>query len=189
MVATFSHLKDHNLLLDIASELDRIRKDVTFLAVGDGPLFEHIRKRIEDESIDNVVLAGRRTDIERLVYAADIGILCTYSEGVSNSIMEYMAMGKPVIATDITGGSKELIVEGVTGYSIERDKAKICNLINFMLENPGMMNEMGKKGKEMIEKNFSVNRMGEEYENLYGDLTGKKKDHNPLLIHKATIYQ
>ncbi|HLN22182.1 MAG TPA: glycosyltransferase [Bacteroidales bacterium] len=188
MVATFSHLKDHNLLLDIARIVARQRDDVTFLAVGDGPLLNGIRKRAEKESIKNVIFTGRRSDVERLISASDVGILCTFSEGISNSIIEYMALGKPVIVSDVRGGSPELITDGVTGYCVEREPFRIANLVSYLLDNADVRMRMGTKGKEKISKLFSVNRMGNEYQDLYDSLLGIKKTRSSAVIKNATVF-
>lgn len=189
MVATFSHLKDHDLFLDVARLVSTKRKDVTFIAVGDGPTFKHIKDRINNEAIRNVILTGRRNDVERLISASDIGILCTFSEGISNSLIEYMALGKPVIVTDTTGGSPELVTEGVTGFCIDRSQSKLTGLLNYLLDNPELSYEMGRKGKEKINRMFSIVRMGKEYEELYAEIAGLQKVPGSTLLFKATGQQ
>lgn len=174
MVASFSAFKDYDLFLDIAKEVGSIRKDVSFAAVGDGPEMKRILKRVKDEKISNVVLTGRRTDVERIVAAADIGILCTWAEGISNSILEYMALGKPVIATDLVGGSRELIEDGITGYLTNRDMLTVTALINKLLNNRDLRIKMGQRGKERIERKFSIKRMGGEFQALYEDVLTRK---------------
>lgn len=173
MVAAFSTLKDYDLFLDIAKGIGRIRNDVTFVGVGDGAEWNRINQRIEDEHISNVSLIGKQKDVERIIAASDIGILCTYSEGISNSIIEYMALGKPVVSTDMVGGSKEIIIEGETGYCAERSAEKNVNLINSLLNNKELRISMGNKGRERISSFFSVKRMGEEFENLYKEVIAK----------------
>ena len=184
MVATFSHFKDYDLFIDIAKEAAGIRDDITFLAVGDGSDFNRIRMRVNDEKLGNVVLSGRQKHIEKLVAVSDIGLLCTKSEGISNSIIEYMAMGKPVIATDVIGGSRELMIDGVTGYCTERNKALIIELINRLLHNEGLRFSMGRLGKERIESKFSVGHMGEEFQSLYRDVLDEKKYRGSQLLGK-----
>jgi glycosyltransferase involved in cell wall biosynthesis len=174
MVASFSAFKDYDLFLDVAKEVGSIRKDVSFAAVGDGPEMKRILKRVKDEKISNVVLTGRRTDVERIVSASDIGILCTWAEGISNSILEYMALGKPVIATDLVGGSRELIEDGITGYCINRDLLTVTTLINKLLNNKDLRLRMGQRGKERIERKFSIKRMGGEFQALYEDVLTRK---------------
>jgi glycosyltransferase involved in cell wall biosynthesis len=154
--------------------LGEMRRDVTFLAVGDGPELKRIKKRVADEKISNVVLAGRRKDVERLIAASDIGLLCTWTEGISNSIIEYMALGKPVIATDQKGGSRELIDDGMTGYCTRRDVNSVTGLVNKLLNNTELRIRMGKRGKERIWTRFSIIRMGKEFQLLYEDVLLKK---------------
>jgi glycosyltransferase involved in cell wall biosynthesis len=180
MVASFTFYKDYNLFLDIAKEIRKTRSDVTFVAVGDGPGLEGIQKRIREEQIDRVILTGSQKEVERIVSASDIGLLCTYTEGISNSIIEYMALGKPVITTDLTGGSKEIVLEGETGYCIERNCQKVAASINFLLNNPEIRISMGNKGKERISTYFSINRMGEEFEDVYKEVLTKKRDRSKL---------
>jgi len=175
MIATFSTLKDYDLFLDVAKELKKIRSDATLIGVGDGPEWNRIQKRIKDENISNVILTGTQKEVEPIIAASDIGILCTYSEGISNSIMEFMALGKPVISTDTIGGSKEIIIEGETGYCVERNASKIVTLINFLLNNEEIRILMGNKGKQRINTFFSINRMGEEFDQVYKEVLAQKK--------------
>ena len=101
MVASFSKYKDYDLFVDVAKGIGKIRDDTTFIGIGDGSEWNRIQQRIKDEQINNIVLTGKQKEVERFIAASDIGLLCTYSEGISNSIIEYMSLGKPVISTDI----------------------------------------------------------------------------------------
>lgn len=175
MVASFSEFKDHDLFLNVAREVSKIRKDVCFAAVGDGPTLERIRNRIAAEKIRNVILTGRQNNVERIVAAADIGILCTWTEGISNSVIEYMAMAKPAIVTDTIGGSRELIEDGVTGYCTGRDLFTVTGLINRLLNDRELRLMMGIRAKERIERKFSIDRMGAEFRNLYEDVLSERK--------------
>jgi glycosyltransferase involved in cell wall biosynthesis len=167
MVASMSKYKNYDLFLDVAKIVSKARYDVIFIGVGDGPDFEKVHNRILNENIRNVVLTGSRDNIEELVAISDIGILLTYSEGISNSIIEYMASGKPVITTDINGGSREIIVNLETGFIMESNAESIAGRINRLLDNDNLRNSMGKKGKKIIEEKFSIDRMGKEYLNVY----------------------
>jgi glycosyltransferase involved in cell wall biosynthesis len=175
MIAAFSELKDYDLFLDVAKGIAELRSDVTLIGVGDGHEFVRIRKRITDEGIHNVILTGKQKDVESIIAASDVGLLCTYSEGISNFIIECMALQKPVISTDITGASKEIILEGKTGYCIRRNANEIVILINSLLDNESLRTSMGKTGKERIYEHFSIERMGKEFELLY---------ENTLLTHR-----
>jgi glycosyltransferase involved in cell wall biosynthesis len=170
MVATFSHFKDYDLFIDIAKKIGRSRDDITFVGVGDGIDLDRIKKRVKDEHVGNVILTGKLKEVERIVSAADIGILCTKSEGISNSIIEYMALGKPAIATDLTGGSKELIQDGITGFCTERNAEKVIGIINQLIDNPVMRVSMGDMGRERIKSRFSISMMADKFENLYKEV-------------------
>lgn len=174
MVARFFLAKDYDLFIDVASELSKTRNDVTFVGIGDGPEWERINQRIIDEQINSVVLTGARMDVESIVAASDIGVLFTdikyHGEGISNSIIEYMALGKPVITTDIYGGSKEIVMEGESGYCVDRSSKNIAALINNLFNDDGLRISMGERGKEIINVLFSIERMGKEFEFVYNQV-------------------
>ena len=116
---------------------------------------------------------GKRTDVESIIKEIDIGVLLSkkgHAEGLSNSIMEYMAAGKPVIATN-TGGNPELVIEGETGYLIpHEDVEELTKKIIFLLERPQEREKMGIKGRERIEKDFSMDRMVKQFIELYKEV-------------------
>ena len=167
MVANISKFKDYDLFLDVAAELGKIREDVTFLAIGTGPEEEKITERIRTEKIGNVTLAGRQKHVEEIIAASDIGLLCTKSEGISNAVIEYMALGKPVIVTDTNGGSREIVINGETGFCVERNAHRVVELLIKLLHDGEMRKTMGDKGAERIKTHFSLEKMGEEFVSLY----------------------
>jgi glycosyltransferase involved in cell wall biosynthesis len=184
MVATFSVFKNYDLFVDVAAKSASQRSDITFMAVGDGPLLDRIKTKIDEIGLKNIILTGRQKNVEKLVAASDIGLLCTYSEGISNSIIEYMALGKPVITTDISGGSSELIIDGSTGYCLESKPDLIVSRINLLLDNPEFRIQMGNAGRRRIENNFSIQRMGEEFTNLYSEVLKERKPYAEAVAEK-----
>ena len=144
-----------------------IRTDVSFVGVGDGSELARLKKRIQNEKIYNVLLLGKRNDIEDLISIADIGLLFTHAEGISNSIIEYMALGKPVITTDTLGGSNEIIEEGKSGYIMQSNAFAIANKINELLNNPILSKKLGEKGNKSLNVNSPSKRMGKKYIELY----------------------
>lgn len=174
MVAAFSDRKDYDLFLEVAKALLSFRTDVTFLGIGHGDQWFRIQKRVDNEKITNVHLAGKKKNVEKYIAISDIGLLCTFSEGISNSIIEYMAMGKPVIVTDTTGGSSEIVIDDHTGYCVDRSVSDVVSKINFLLDNKELRNALGSNGKKRIEDFFSIGKMGEEHIKLY-DRFAKEK--------------
>ncbi len=167
MVASFSHNKDYDFFLDVAKEAYLYNKDITFVGVGDGELLNRMENRIINEKIRNVILTGVRNDIEILVAASDIGVLFSNSEGISNSIIEYMALGKPVITTDRQGGSCEIVDNEKSGYIMDRDLPAVLKNINKLLENSILCKEMGEHGRRIIINRFTIENMSNEFLNIY----------------------
>lgn len=170
MVAGFRHHKDYDSLVSAAQEVLRKRDDVTFVCVGGGPDLERIKKLAEAD--ERIIFTGNRSDVESIVNALDIGILSTYGEGISNSIMEYMAAGKPVIASE-GGGTRELVVDGETGFLVpQKSPDRLAEKIEELLDDAGLRAKMGLMGKQMIQREFSIERMTSEHIQLYERLAG-----------------
>lgn len=167
MIASATPNKDYDFLLDVAKYLMSSRMDITFVGVGGGSELERLNNRIKTENIKNLILTGKRNDIETLITIADLAVLFTYSEGTSNSIIEYMAIGKPVITTDVVGGSREIIEEGRSGYILEKNMEHIAAKIINLLDDRELRIKFGKRGKEIVHKKFTVERMGRDYVTLY----------------------
>lgn len=165
MVAAFRIHKDHETLIAAARNILSLRHDVTFLLVGDGPTLEKSKEMSMGES--KIIFTGKRSDIESIINACDLCVLSTYTEGISNSIMEYMALGKAVIATD-GGGTKELVEDGVTGILVPARSPQIFSeKIIQLLDKPELRNKMGVAGKEKIAKDFSIEKMVSDYISLF----------------------
>lgn len=174
MVASFTPNKKYGQFLDIAEFFSGWRNDITFLGVGDTEEdiseFEKIRSRAQ--KIENVILCEKIESVEPLINACDIGVLFTYSEGLSNSIIEYMACSKPVVAND-AGGTRELIVNNMTGFLITDETTdEIAGLISELLDNTERRNTLGRNARLHIEENFSIDRMGAEFHRLYREIAG-----------------
>lgn len=171
MVAAFSEYKDYDLFFEIAKIVNFKRNDVTFLAVGNGTHFERIKKKVFNDQIQNVVFTGKIDDVESLVNTCDIGVLISPNgEGISNAIIEYMALGKPVIAND-AGGTKEIVKHGINGYLIPNEPPEeTASLINSLLEDKDKRLKMGEAGKRLIHESFTIDIMGKEFERVYKEV-------------------
>ncbi len=167
MVASASQNKDYDLFLDLAKGITNIHKNISFIGIGGGSELERLETRVQAENIQNTMLLGKRNDVEKLITIADIGVLFSPSEGISNAIIEYMALGKPVITTDTVGGSREIIEEAETGYIMQPNPEAISKKIIELINNPNLRKQLGSKGKQIIEQKFSIERMGSEYVELY----------------------
>jgi glycosyltransferase involved in cell wall biosynthesis len=168
IVCAFSRWKDYDTFVRAAAKVLDDRNDVTFLAVGDGPNLAAVQGGIEPRHRARLKFAGRRADVESIVNIFSVGVLLSVlGEGLSNAIMEYMALGKPVIATDCEG-NRELIEEGETGYLVPaRDSGALANGIAKLLDSPVLAERLGENGRQRIRNAFSLESMTQSYHRLY----------------------
>lgn len=178
MVGNFTRFKDYRSFFAMAKMVLSLRNDVSFVGVGDGPDLEFFRTELAPYS-ERIKLPGRRNDVESIVNIFSIGILTSsaiHAEGISNSVMEYMALGKPVIATD-SGGNRELIEEGRTGFLVQQDdENQLTNLVLHLLDNPAAAKQIGRNGRDRLRQQFSIDLMVEKYVALYRRLYSQKND-------------
>lgn len=148
-----------------------VRKDVHLLVVGDGPQRNKLlRFRDQVEIADHVHFLGHRDDVPRLLPHVDIVWSTSGYEGQSNAILEAMACGRPVIATDIPG-TRELIVHGQTGLLFPvGDRMALARLTQQLLENPELARNIGLAAQRYVAQHFSLRQMVNAFEELYGRL-------------------
>jgi len=169
MVASFSEKKDYATYIKAASIILETRNDITFLCIGAGDDSKY-KKMISDEHKDFIKFLGRQENIESIMNICDIGILSTYTEGISNSILEFMALGKPVIATD-GGGTNEIITNDITGFLItQKNQIDLGEKITNLLNDKNLRIKIGKNSKEYIKNEFNINKMRNEFINLYNGI-------------------
>jgi glycosyltransferase involved in cell wall biosynthesis len=120
-----------------------------------------------NENIENVLVTGTLKDVEELISIANIGVLLTRFEGISNAVMECMVLKKPIIVTG-HGGTKELVSHGESGYILSNnDLMGIQKKLLYLIDNQHIADEFGKKGLSIIEEKFSIKKMGSEFIDLY----------------------
>jgi glycosyltransferase involved in cell wall biosynthesis len=170
MVASFSRLKDYQTFFNAAQLILKKRNDVVFIAIGSGTdSFESI-KLIHKDFLKYFRLLGEKSGIEAYINAMDICVLSTFTEGFSNSILEYMALAKPVIATR-GGGTEELVLDKITGFLVEpADPKELAYKIELLLEDPSLRRKMGVAGRKRIRDSFSIDEMSSKYIRLYETL-------------------
>lgn len=181
VIGTIAHLEEHKgvkYFLESASLLLATRKDISFLLVGEGALKGELKKRCVDLKIEkNVIFAGERSDISEILFSIDIFVLPSLREGLPLAILEAMACGKPVIATNV-GGIPEIVKNGVNGILVSpRDPEALYRAMGKLLNNREMREEMGRNGKKMCSESFNFKTMLEKIENLYDFLLCEKVRH------------
>jgi len=171
-VGRLETVKDQPNLLEAFIELlkspEVTDKDIKLILVGDGSLKEQLQERVEAAQLQNKVwLTGARDDVPELMNLMTLFVLPSLAEGISNTILEAMACGLPVIATDV-GGNTELIVNGQTGGIVPRaDPGAIKEKCLQYIESPELLQKHGQAARKRIEEKFSIINMVQNYHNVY----------------------
>ncbi|MFN0141451.1 MAG: glycosyltransferase family 4 protein [Pyrinomonadaceae bacterium] len=175
MVANLRHdVKNVPMFLRAAKRVVAAYPDATFVIAGEGELDQQLRRVANELGVTgNVQFIGRCTDVPALLATSKACVLTSRAEGFSNSILEYMAAGKPVVATNV-GGAGEAIVDGTTGYLVasDDDEAMAKRLLEI-LGDEKRAEEMGDAGQRRIRENFSSDVQLEMTLRLYNELLSK----------------
>ncbi len=168
-------VKDQMTLLESVALLRRDAIAATLVLAGEGPLRSALVERTVTLGIDECVrFVGHRSDVELAFAAADVFVLSSASEGLSNTILEAMASGLPVVATHV-GGADELVQEGVTGLLVPPHSPRdLARALALLLGNATMRRAMGVAGRARAESEFSLEGMVRRYEALYLEVAGSK---------------
>lgn len=168
MVAVFWKEKDWQCYIDAAKKIVVLRHDITFLAVGSGIQWDFYNNQIKDDEREYIKVLGRRDDVDEIFQTCDLSVLTSFhGEGLSNSIMESMAWGVPVIATK-NGGTPEIIEDKQNGLLIDNQTPdSLSEMITSLIDNPIQLREMGEKAAKTIKDRFLLQRMTDEYIQLY----------------------
>lgn len=144
------------------------------MIVGDGPLRGELEAEVARAGLgDKVWLAGERSDVPAALRAMDVFVLPSRAEGISNTILEAMACGLPVVATRV-GGNAELVVAGETGALVPPDdSAALAEAIARYVEAPDLAQRHGLAGRWRVEHEFSLDGMVARYGALYEALLGE----------------
>lgn len=171
MVASFGKNKDYETLIKAALILISEKEDISFVLVGDGEDLKRIKSLVPEKFDKRIIFLGKRNDVESIINIFDIGILLTnaknHGEGISNSILEYMALGKPVIATR-GGGTNEIVFDNENGFLINpQDINQLKDKISLLNSNKKLAENLGKNGKSLVKEKFNLSDMTDHYINLY----------------------
>jgi glycosyltransferase involved in cell wall biosynthesis len=178
MVARFRRQKDQPTFLRAAQTILSVDPTVVFVLAGDG----HLKVSIEQLACDlglsrsvQFVGAVHPDHMPAFLRQIDISVLASRSnEGIPNVVLEAMAAGKPVVATD-TGGCSEAVVDGVTGFLVASGSPEtLAERVLRLLQDGNEAARMGKAGRERVEAEFTLARMVERFSSLYTDLAHQK---------------
>jgi sugar transferase (PEP-CTERM/EpsH1 system associated) len=150
-------------------------RHLRLVMIGDGPLKEQVRGVIEEGGAAGLAwLPGERDDVPRIMRGLDLFVLPSISEGVSNTVLEAMASGLPMVATRV-GGNPELIEAGVTGNLVPRnDVESMARAIRVYAESTELCRRHGSEARRAAERRFGMDAMVNAYMAIYDQLLASK---------------
>ena len=164
-VGRLTQIKRPDRLLEIAKYLNSNHPDTQILVAGAGELLDPIKGKSETEGLPMTFL-GWRNDIELILSAADIAILCSDNEGIPLTLIQASQAGLPIVSTDV-GSVSDIVIDGVTGYLTEVSSEGLIQGISRLLENPELRHTFGKAGEDRAREFFSSRTMVERHQKLY----------------------
>ena len=164
IVGRLTSEKGHALLFEAARDLVKKHPDIYFLVVGDGPLLNDLKKSTETLP---VIFAGFRKDMPDIYSAMDISILPSLNEGMPMVLLEAMASGKSVIATDV-GDVGKVIEHRKNGILIQKKNAnEISDALSYILTNEEEAKQMSIRAQKKIQDHYSSEGMAKKYIETY----------------------
>jgi sugar transferase (PEP-CTERM/EpsH1 system associated) len=162
-------VKDHMTLLRALPKLNSRLKCWHLVVAGDGPERAKLEAFVcaHAEWRDRVRFLGLSNRVSELLNALDVYILPSIFEGISNSLLEAMATGLPVVVA-ATGGNPEVVVDGESGLMFPAGDADALGvLLERLLEQPSLRSKIGEQAKRRVNENFSIDSMVQKYDELY----------------------
>lgn len=178
VIANLTDKKDYPTIFKAIAKLHEQKYEFKLTVIGDGDRRrEYLDFAFSLGISEKLIFLGQQIDVAKLISEFDICLLASYKsmgEGLSNSLLEYMREGKPIVATDV-GGTSELIVDGLGGFLSPAGDPKIfAENIALLLNDANLRRDMGWFNYERVKKLFSLNSMIDKYAKLYTEISNNK---------------
>ncbi len=172
-VGRLADQKGYQFLLGAAPTVLEQAPNVWFLIIGEGPMTDELKTLAQTLGItSHVIFTGARKDVEELLQCMDIFASSSLWEGVPTVMLEAMASGVPIIATDIPG-TNELIQHGKNGWLLPpHDSQTLAETLLAFIKTPRLGEDLIKNGKVTVQE-YSIGYIAKQYESLYDDLAQK----------------
>jgi glycosyltransferase involved in cell wall biosynthesis len=153
--------------------------EANFLIAGDGPLLAELQHLATELKVDRkVIFAGFCRDIPALLSLIDVFTIPSLTEGSPSALLEAMAMGKPIVATQV-GGMREILCDGLTGLFVaSQDSKSLADKIIYLLSNEEAARNLGCRALAESKK-YDISLHASKLEEIYRELLAEKQIHNP----------
>jgi len=174
-IARFTQAKNIINLIRLSVVIVEKYDFIKFVYVGDGELWEQANEIVTKAGVqDKIILPGWDTDIGAWNELFDISVSFSLWEGLSLSILEAMACGKPIVASNIKGNN-ELVKDGVNGFLVkDHDSHKFIDSICRLADNDSLRKRMGEQSLRIFEQKFTIRKYTNKFKTLYSKLFNKK---------------
>lgn len=154
--------------------------------VGSGPAHAVLTRQVESLGLKKQVLfTGEVTNVTPYLQQADIFVLPSHTEGISNALLEAMAAGLPCVATD-NAGNRRILTHGETGLLVPvNDAESLADSLTSLLTDARLRERLGRAGRHCVETRFNISRVAEAYLGLYRQLTGDLSEISCVLEETA----
>jgi len=170
-------VKNHKMLFESACRGGFKTHPYRIIIIGDGELREELEQYVEELGIkDRVEFRGWIKDLKAIYKELDIVALTSLNEGTPVSLIEAMAAGRSVVATEV-GGVPDIVQDGKNGYLVKSgDILGFSQKLMDLIENAGKRRKFGENGREMVKSRFSKERLIKDTERLYNTILQKNKN-------------
>jgi len=162
-------------LLNALPYLNEEFKSIKLLIVGEGSLVEELKERAKKNNIfDNILFIGRRRDIPEILASINIFVMPSIAEGLPNALLEAMAMGKPIVTTEV-GGIPEIVKNGFNGLLVPpRDTLSLSKAIKELIGNDRLAAKLGQAARDLVHDNLSIKAIAQKWQSLYVSILKEK---------------
>jgi len=160
--------KGFNFFSSIVEKIVKASPEVKFLVVGDGSLRESLEREVKAKNLENnIVFAGQREDVARVIALFDIAIFTSLLEGLPRTVVQYVLLGKPIVTFEV-GGIREVIKDGEQGYIVsQNDIDGFVDRVVYLLKHPEVAEQMRQNGRNFPRFQWSINEMVSRIETIY----------------------
>ena len=170
VVARLEHEKGHPTLIDAWPTVLASFPDATLLLIGEGSRLDALTTQVRDLGLErSVIFTGRRDDVPEVTKSLDVAVLPSYREAQGLTILEAMALSRPVVASNV-GGIPEMIEDGRTGLLVRpHDPAALADAILRLLRDHPLADTLARAGHDMVHDRFCVELMVRAVESIYDE--------------------